>query len=171
MVLAVGQFVFRKGFDVLINASARIPKDIGVFIVGGEPKKDYLELINKNGLTNVHFVSFQSKKDLSRYYKCADLFVMPTREDIWGLVVNEAMSFGLPVVSSDRCVSGLEMIKNGENGYIFKSEDVEDLSLKISSCFVNDHILQSMGEKSLMTIKEYTIEKMAEDHYRFLKDQ
>ena len=50
------------------------------------------------------------------YYQAADMLVFPTREDIWGLVINEAMANGLPTVSTDKCVAALEMIKQGENG-------------------------------------------------------
>lgn len=63
-------------------------------MVGGEPTEDYLQMRASLGLDNVHFVGFQKKEALSRYYRAADLFVLPTREDIWGLVINEAMAYG-----------------------------------------------------------------------------
>ena len=67
-------------------------------------------------------MSFMTKKELADWYQAADLFVMPTREDVWGLVVNEAMAYGLPVISSDMCGAASEMVKNGYNGYIFENE-------------------------------------------------
>lgn len=55
----------------------------------------------------------------------ADIFVHPTREDIWGLVVNEAMAKGLPVITTDRCVAGLELIKNESVGRIVPVENID----------------------------------------------
>ena len=60
----------------------------------------------ENDLTNVHFVGFKTKEQLEDYYRAADLFVLPTREDIWGLVVAEAMAYGLGVITTNRCNAG-----------------------------------------------------------------
>ena len=82
-------------------------QDVGIYIVGGEPTEDYLQMRASLGLDNVHFVGFQKKEALSRYYRAADLFVLPTREDIWGLVINEAMAYGCLLYTSraDRVVA------------------------------------------------------------------
>ena len=53
---------------------------------------------------------------------------MPTREDIWGLVINEAMAYGLPIITTDNCLAGLELIKNEENGYIIPVNNTELLA-------------------------------------------
>ena len=71
------------------------------------------------------------KPELATYYQAADLFVFPTREDIWGLVINEALSFGLPVITTRKCVAGVEMIKEGVNGSIVSEDNVEQLECKI----------------------------------------
>ena len=52
----------------------------------------------------------------------SDLFVLPTREDIWGLVINEAMSFGLPIITTRKCIAGTELITDGENGYLLEAD-------------------------------------------------
>lgn len=57
------------------------------------------------------------------YYKAADVLAMPTREDICGLVINEALSYGLPVVSTNKCIAALELVSNGKNGYIIPAEN------------------------------------------------
>jgi len=62
----------------------------------------------------------------------ADLLVLPSRWDGWGVVINEAFSVGTPVIASDRC-GGADLIKNGQNGYVFRSENVEDLRACLSS--------------------------------------
>lgn len=162
VILSVGQFIHRKGFDVLLKAAAKLPEDTGIYIVGGEPTEEYLQLAKELGLKNVHFLGFMKKEALSQYYQAADLFVLPTREDIWGLVINEAMAYGLPVVTTDRCVAGLELVEDGVNGYIVPVEDEAALAEKICTVLAGD--VRQMGEASLEKIRPYTIENMAKVH-------
>lgn len=164
IILSVGQFIPRKGFDILLDAIAKLPKNIGCYIVGGEPSGEYLEQAERLGLKNVHFVGFKQKEFLNQYYMAADLFVLPTREDIWGLVVNEAMAKGLPVVTTDRCIAGLELVENGVNGYIVPVDDASALA---------DAIDQGFGlepRKSLEKIRQYTVEQMAQKHMDILQE-
>jgi glycosyltransferase involved in cell wall biosynthesis len=102
-----------------------------------------------------------TKDILAKYYCAADVFCLPTREDIWGLVINEAMGYGLPVVTTDRCIAGLEMIRNGENGFLISSDDEKSLREKLMFILRDDVMCRKMGKHSLATVKEYTIEKMA----------
>lgn len=159
VLITVGQFIHRKGFDLLLEAAKDLPSDLGILIVGGKPTQEYLDIVERYHLQNVHFLDFMDKKTLWKYYSAADLFVLPTREDIWGLVVNEAMACGLPVVTTDRCVSGLEMVRNGESGMIVEAGSAESLKQGIRS--VLDADLGLMGNNALSTAKKYTIEEMA----------
>ena len=161
-LLAIGQFIHRKGFDVLLKAAASLPEIAGIYLVGGEPTEEYLQLKQELGLDRVHFLGFQSKQTLVKFYKAADVFVLPTREDIWGLVINEAMAYGLPVITTDRCVAGLELVENGVNGYIVSVGSVEDLGEKMNRILSDD--LRAMGEASLKKIQPYTLENMARVH-------
>ena len=164
VVLSIGQFIHRKGFDILLNAVKKIDKTIGVYIVGGIPTEEYLQLQRELGLNNVHFVGFKTKTELAEYYAASDVYVMPTREDIWGLVVNESMAYGLPVISSDACIAALEMVHEGENGYIVPSEDVDALADAMKKLLLDDDMKTSFSEKSREFVKEYTIQKMAQRH-------
>ncbi len=166
MVLSVGQFIPRKGFDILMEAAKSLPKDVGIYIVGGEPTEDYLRMRKEWGLSQVHFVGFQKKEELSRYYRAADLFCLPTREDIWGLVINEAMAYGLPVITTDRCVAGLELVENGVSGYIVPVEDPGAVAEKISAILASAP--REMGRAALEAVRPYTIESMAKAHLDFL---
>lgn len=94
------------------------------------------------------------------------MFVLPTREDIWGLVINEAMAFGLPIVTTDKCGAGIEMVKNNRNGYIIHSDAVEELAAAI--CQALDYSEQMVAD-SLNTAKAYTIENMASEHIKIFK--
>ena len=165
VLLSVGQFIHRKGFDVLLKSVSDF-NDLGVYIIGDNPTEDYIKIINEYDIKNVHFEGFKTKEELKEYYKAADFFVLPTREDIWGLVVNEAMAYGLPVISTDRCNAGLELIKKNYNGYIVKVDNVKVLEETIEK-MLNEY--KTMASNSLSVIKDYTIENMAKDHIKLIE--
>lgn len=169
VILSVGQFIPRKGFDVLINAMPYLDKSIGLYIVGGEPTEEYKEAIASLKLDNVHFVGFKTKTELREYYRVADVFAFPTREDIWGLVINEAMAQGLPVVSTDRCIAALEMVDDGENGYIVETENESELADGIRKVLCNGDY-ERLQLSAIEKANAYTIEKMAERHMKIFDE-
>ena len=160
IVVSVGQFIHRKGYDILMKACTVMDSCIGVYIIGGRPTEEYLNMVRDYNLSNVHFVGFKKKDELERYYMSADVFVLPTREDIWGLVVNEAMAKGLPVVTTDRCVAGLEMVKNGSNGMIVPVEDAQGIAQAVTEVIKRP----DMAQHVLETARQYTIEHMTGVH-------
>ena len=168
MILAIGQFIHRKGFDVLMHAAKQLDTDVGIYIVGGETTDEYRKLREELGLLNVHFLSFQKKERLALLYKAADLFVLPTREDIWGLVINEALAYGLPTITTDRCVAGLDLIEDGVNGYVVPVGDADALAEKINVVLAADR--QKMGAASLEKIRPYTLENMARTHVEIFEN-
>ena len=163
VLITVGQFIPRKGFDLLLRAAKELPRELGIYIVGGTPTGEYLDLVRDNDLRNVHFLDFMVKKELWQYYLAADLFVLPTREDIWGLVVNEAMACGLPVVTTENCVAGTELVEEGKNGFLVKTGDDGALRDGLLRALSSD--LSAMGLAALETAKHYTIEEMAAAHH------
>lgn len=169
MVLSIGQFIHRKAFDVLLRSAVSLDEDTGIYIIGGEPTEAYKRLCQELGLKNVHFLSFMKKEKLVQYYRAADLFALPTREDIWGLVINEAMAYGLPVVTTDKCVAGLELVEDGVNGYIIPTEDSEILADRIQKVLQADPV--RMGSASLEKIRDYTIENMVKAHIHIFEKQ
>ncbi|MDM8209868.1 glycosyltransferase family 4 protein [Mediterraneibacter glycyrrhizinilyticus] len=162
-IIAVGQFIHRKGFDILLRSVKYIHGNVGVYIIGGKETVEYRQLIENDQLTNVHFLNFLEKQELGNYYKAADLFVLPTREDIWGLVVNEAMAYALPVITTTKCVAGLEMVDNGSDGFLIESEDYLSLAEKCNYILSSDN--QSMCQNALLKANKYTLENMARIHY------
>ena len=162
IVLSVGQFIHRKGFDVLIQASAGLGNDVGVYIVGGEPTAEYLAMKNELHLEHVHFAGFKQKDVLKQYYAAADVFVLPTREDVWGLVINEALAAGLPVITTNKCIAGMELVYPGKNGYIIDANDVQGLTGSINKALGDN--LYKMGEESITIIRNYTIDDMVAAH-------
>ncbi len=159
VVLSVGQFIYRKGYDLLLNSCNNLDGNVGIYIVGDSPSEEYLQIKKNKKLKNVHFINFLEKHDLKEYYKAADLFILPTREDIWGLVINEAMAHGLPVITTNKCVAGVEMIEG--NGKIVK--ETCDWSKEINDFFkIKNRVV--MEEKSLVIAEKYSIEEMVNIH-------
>ena len=170
MILSVGQPIHRKGFDLLIKAAEDLGElDAGFFIVGGNPDEECSGLLKDLNVTNVSFVPFMKKEQLAEYYLAADCFVLPTREDVWGLVINEAMTYGLPVITTDKCGAGLELVEDGVNGYIVESESSKALGGAIRSVLDCDEPA-GMADASLSKIEEYTLENMADVHISIFKE-
>ncbi|MDR2408802.1 MAG: glycosyltransferase family 4 protein [Bacteroidales bacterium] len=167
IILSIGQFIFRKGFDILIQAAQFLSDDVGIYIVGGEPTEEYLSLAQKVKFSHIHFVEFKQKQELSAYFQAADLFVLPTREDIWGLVINEAMAYGLPVVSTTHCNAALELVSQQE--CIVEIENVNSLSHILQILINNSEKLKIIGRENLLTIRKYTIKEMAISIYNKLQ--
>ena len=162
LVLSVGQIIPRKGYDILLNAAAKINKNIQILIIGGKATEELSNIINLRKLNNVYFMECIPHGHVCEYMKAADLFVLPTRYDIWGLVINEAMASGLPVITTTRCVSGMELVENGKNGYVIEPENIEALSYTINVMAEMAPDMQyAMGQHSILKIHEYTIENMA----------
>ena len=159
ILLSVGKHVKRKGFDNFKKISRLLGQEFGIYLVGKDEECEY----TFENYDNIHEVEFIGKNDLERYYKAADVFVFPTRYDIWGLVINEAMAYGLPVITTSMCNAGLELIENEENGYIVPVDDTEAMSEKIKVIVEKNNIYE-MGLKSIEKIKEYTLEAMVDRH-------
>ena len=162
IVLYVGRYDPKKGMDDLLHVCPELDPAAGIYFVGGEPTAEHLAFCESNGLNNVHFVGFKKKEALEAYYRAADLLVLPTWSDVWGLVINEAMAQGLPIVTTDRCVAGVELVENGVNGYIVPAKDTAALAGAVNAVLCQDY--RTMGEASLMKIRPYTIENMAKAH-------
>ena len=173
MLLSVGRFSYEKGygkgFDLLISIAQKIKElDVGIYIVGDEPTEEFIKLKEQNELDKVHYIGFKDQKELAEYYAAADLFILLTRGDVWGLVINEAMMFGLPVLTSDKCIAGLEMIQDEENGYIFTLDNIDLIVERIKELLSNQDLRNKMAENNIRKADEYTFEKMAEKHITLL---
>lgn len=168
IIITVGRFSymngFGKGYDAVLRAASQLSHDYGWYIVGGQPTEEFKKMTADMELQNVHYVDFMSKEALIEYYKAADLFVLMTVSDVWGLVINEAMACGLPVITTDKCAAGVELVTDGENGYLVSVGDDKALAQRAGEILNSQLQMETMGNASLKRIKNYTIEKMAEKH-------
>lgn len=170
LALAVGRFIPLKRYDCLIREWKNMPKEYHLLLVGGGKEEDnYNNIIRDNRITNVTIEGFHTKEELIQYYQAADVFVHPTSYDVWGLVINEAMSNGLPVVVSNHCVAGLELVQQGENGFQFELDNYFAMKKFILQIFEDDELRCTMKEKALSSIRDYTVENMAESQVNAIK--
>lgn len=167
-VLAIGQFIERKGFEALLDAWQQYDNTNQLLLIGGgELKRKYQKVITAHGYKNVTLIDFVSRKKIFEYYYLADLFVLPTKEDIWGLVVNEALAAGVPVISTERCIAALELIENGKNGYIVPANNSRQLGSAIGEfLYLSAEEYTKICNNAIISIKRYAIEDVIERHVK-----
>lgn len=130
-VLYCGQLIPRKGVDLLVQAFVRLAqdfKDAELVLVGEGPLKETLaERVPKPLRSRIFFQGFRPVEALPEEFSTADLFVLPSRHDGWGVVVNQALAAGLPVVASDAVGAARDLVADGGNGTLVPAGDATAL--------------------------------------------
>ena len=109
----------------------------------------------------VRFCGFLNQTELPKAYVAADAFVLPSSYEPWGLVVNEAMCFGLPVIVSDRVGAAPDLVHKGSNGYIYPSGDVDALAASLAAVVRDPELCRRMGRQSKSLISSWGIDQTA----------
>jgi glycosyltransferase involved in cell wall biosynthesis len=158
--LSAGQFVPRKNNSLLLNVWAQRSREDHLVLIGSGPEEaKYRRFIEDNQLTNIHLVRYQRHGDLLGFMAHAEAFIILSKEDIYGHVVNEAMSQGTPVIGSARVIAARHLIKDGSNGFVVDPGDEEAINQAIDRI---QHV--DMRQACLDTAGEYTIETMVAQH-------
>ena len=165
IILFVGQLIKRKGVEYLLKAYKKIKNDyddVCLVVIGDGVLKNELEdICIKEHIKDVRFTGWVSEEQKIIYYSIADLFVLPTLEDVWGLVINEAMCCGLPVISTKAAGCAQDMIIPGENGFIVDAANIDQLYSSMKKIILDDEVAKKMGEKSLEIIENrFSLSKM-----------
>lgn len=127
------------------------------FVGNGELKQKLKDYVKENDLSSrVKFYGLLDKKEVYKKYEDADLFILPSGDgETWGLVVNEALNFGLPLILSNTVGSSIDLC-NG-NGFTFEENDIDDLALKINHFFnLNDEEIKEMRYHSKKLVNRYS---------------
>ena len=101
---------------------------------------------------------FVNQSQLGRYFAAADVFVLPSEFETWGLVINEAMQFGLPVIVSDRVGCRHDLVIPGETGEVFAFGDAEGLTAILDSFMNNPALMQHLGANCRRHVEKYSSE-------------
>ncbi|MCC6747137.1 MAG: glycosyltransferase family 4 protein [Deltaproteobacteria bacterium] len=136
-VLYLGQLVHRKGLDLLLEAIRPLLRQsarLHLAIAGAGPERAELERrVAEVGLAGrVRLEGPVASHEVLGRIAAADLLALPSRWDGWGIVVNEALSVGVPVLISDRC-GAMDLVRQGVNGYVHTSESVASLRANLEA--------------------------------------
>ncbi len=134
VILFCGRLSKEKDPFALLEAYRRVKNrnKTLIFVGDGElnnPLKDY---VAEHNLESVHFFGFQGRREIAKFYAVSDALVLPSHRETWGIVVNEALCFRLPVIVSDQVGAGRDLVRDGQNGYRFPAGDVEMLAERIN---------------------------------------
>ncbi len=172
--LAVCRFVPRKNLSGLLRAYARYrslsaSEPWGLVLCGSGPEEARIRR-EARSLPGVHLAGFQQAETLPAYYGLARCFVLASlANEPWGLVVNEAMAAGLPVLVSRACGCRVDLVQEGVNGFTFNPhhpEALASLMLKMAAGEVN---LEAMGAASRRVIANFTPEVFARNLFQALE--
>jgi len=159
VILFVGKLIDKKRPFDLLEAYSKLTNKENVYLIfvgDGNLKKDLEYYVQQKNLINVHFVGFKNQTEIPIYYTIADILVLPSGGETWGLVVNEAMNFGLPIIVSNLVGCSEDLVKHGKNGFIFEVGNTEQLSNYLNILVEDEKLRKSFGEQSITIIKKYS---------------
>jgi glycosyltransferase involved in cell wall biosynthesis len=179
VILYFGRLIERKGCQYLIRAFAQLQRefhDLSLVIAGDGPYKNKLkDLCQTLKARNVHFLGYIKEVEKPSVYSLANVLVAPSIQtpinaEIWGIVLNEAMSLGIPIIATDAVGAAYDLIKDGANGFIVHERNVRELYLAIKKIISNKDTAVRMGECSKAIInKNFSIDNMENGFIKAIK--
>lgn len=127
-----------------------------IFVGTGEEEENLKNYVGKNRIADVYFLGFLNQSELPEVFALSDVFVLPSINEPWGLVINEAMCAGLPIIVSDVVGAVPDLLREGINGYSFEAGNIEQLAEKLYLILSDDNLRISMGEKSREIISKWS---------------
>ena len=151
VVLYAGKLIERKRPLDLLRAYARVAADhpaVLVFLGEGAERPRIAAAAARHNLSQVVITGFVNQQEISRYYAAADVLVLPSSREPWGLVLNEAMCFGLPVVASDAVGAAPDLVHQDENGFVYPMGDLPALAHALRHLLADPARRARMGARS-----------------------
>ena len=160
IILYVGSLIKRKGVDLLISSLPLIRNDYILRVVGNGTEKEISDLRKIAGdlgvSARIEWCGFKEGKELVREYKQAAVFVLPTREDCFGLVLLEALASGVPIVASRYADGAYDMVVPGKNGLMVDPYNREELAGAIDFVLGNPDIWPEWEQYSSEAVKKFS---------------
>jgi glycosyltransferase involved in cell wall biosynthesis len=166
-ILFVGRMVPEKGVFDLLEAYAKLEggvrSEVGLVFAGdGVSREELAQQAKRVSPGTVCFPGFAQREDLAGLYALAECLLLPTHSDPWGLVVNEAMACGLPIIVTSVAGCSTDLVEDGWNGFVVPPRDPEKLSVAINALVRQPGLRQRMSAHSLERIRSYSPEACAE---------
>lgn len=171
-LLSAGRAVKRKGYDYLIEAMKLLDPGIHLVIIGDGPELPELKkLVKKLGLYGrINFLGYvKDEEDKFKYFNACDLFVLSSVHEGMGIVVQEAMEFGLPVVATNNG-GQVDLVKDGYNGLLVNPENPEALAGAINKIYKDKKLLKAFGDKNRELIKKYYASSVADIFLKLFRE-
>jgi glycosyltransferase involved in cell wall biosynthesis len=166
VVLFSGKLIEKKQPLLLIEAFARVRerRACSLLLVGdGALHSQSAALVTRLGVPDVHFAGFLNQSEIAEAYAAADVFVLPSKlHETWGLVVNEAMNFGLPIVVSDKVGCAADLVREGTNGFVVPHDSATSLADAIERLVADGELRARFGAESRAIVEAYSIEHAAD---------
>jgi glycosyltransferase involved in cell wall biosynthesis len=163
IIIYYGQFIERKGIDLLINAYIFLKNEypqLALMLIGkGKYQQHLQQLIRDNKLNDVIFINDPGDKEINKYYAISNLLVLPSREEVWGLVINQALACGIPVIVSDHVGAVKDLVKNNYNGFVFKSDDCLELAGAIEKIILSNDLQKKFSINAKKSVKNFFPQK------------
>lgn len=165
-ILCVGSLIERKGVDLLLNALEEVNADYELYLAGVGSEKATLEVMANNLkiADKIHFLGQLNRKELLIQYASSDLFVLPTREDCFALVILEAMCSGLPIICSRYADGAYDLIEEGKNGFIIDPNDKKAFAAAIEKVLQDEKLQKSMQEQSGQILEKFRFENVSKGY-------
>jgi glycosyltransferase involved in cell wall biosynthesis len=168
-----GQMIERKAVDILLLAFDRLIAsgvEARLLLVGREAElPEFMKLVGPATKAKIQYEGFQAPESLSEYFAQADVFVLPSRHDGWGVVVNQALAAGLPIITSEAVGAGLDYVENGVNGVRVQAGSVDALYEAMKSLAVDPEYRRSLGAESRERASTLTPEAGAQKWIRVVE--
>jgi glycosyltransferase involved in cell wall biosynthesis len=156
--LYAGKLDDNKNVRLLLEAFVKATGENYLIVAGnGVLENDFIKLYSS--CNNIFFLPFQNQQMMPVVYRMADVFVLPSKTETWGLGINEAMACGRAVLVSDNCGAAPDLVEEGRNGFTFKSGNCDDLMEKIIKITNDKEALIKMQKKSIDKIQNWNYEK------------
>ncbi|MCC6152493.1 MAG: glycosyltransferase family 4 protein [Candidatus Hydrogenedentes bacterium] len=166
VALYCGNLLDLKGVGDLIEAFARVDRghDVTLLLVGsGKDEAQYRQRVRALGIDDrVVFTGFVGRDEVPRYYAMSDVSILPSRSEVWGLVINEALACGVPVIATDACGGAPDLIQDNVNGFVVPARNVEALAKAIGQFFAEPARHMAMREAARESIAPFTIARAAD---------
>lgn len=158
-VLYVGKLIPRKRPMDLLEAFARAASDRPaalIFLGEGSERARLEDEAARRGLPHVFITGFVNQSEIVRYYTAADVLALPSGHEPWGLVLNEGMCFGLPVIASDAVGAVPDLVRPGENGMVYPVSDIEALTRALRTLLQDPATRARMSARSREIVAAYS---------------